>query len=126
MTDCQNHYSKRINPQVYANTSHYAHWNANSFDWWVNSNVYSSQRQYWSSSKYWPDYGDQLLNNVCSAAKANNIVIWSSGFEVTDHSANVMRNCASSPSHYFGVEGVEIKEAFTVIARQINQLRLTQ
>ena len=126
MTDGQNHYSKRINPQVYANTSHYAHWNANSFDWWVNRNVYSSQRQYWSSSKYWPDYGDQLLNNVCSAAKANNIVIWSIGFEVTDHSANVMRNCASSPSHYFGVEGVEIKEAFTVIARQINQLRLTQ
>lgn len=126
MTDGQNHYSKRINSQVYANSSHYAHWENNSFDWWVNRNVYSSQRQYWSSSKYWPDYGDSLLSSVCSAAKANNIVIWSIGFEVTEHSANVMRNCASSPSHYFGVEGVQIKEAFTAIARQINQLRLTQ
>ena len=37
-----------------------------------------------------------------------------------------MSNCASSPSHYFQVEGVEIKDAFEAIARQINQLRLTQ
>jgi hypothetical protein len=126
MTDGQNHYSKRINPSVYANSSHWAHWNSNSFDWWVYRNVYSSQRQYWSEEKYWPSFGDQLLSNVCSAAKDQNIVIWSIGFEVTDHSADVMRDCASSPSHYFGVEGVEIKEAFTAIARQINQLRLTQ
>ncbi len=126
MTDGQNHYSKRINPSVYANSSHYAHWNSNNFDWWVQRNVYSSQRQYWSSPKYWPEFGDQLLSNVCDAAKENNIVIWSIGFEVTTHSANVMRDCASSPGHYFGVEGVEIKEAFRAIARQINQLRLTQ
>ncbi|WP_298857691.1 TadE/TadG family type IV pilus assembly protein [uncultured Sulfitobacter sp.] len=126
MTDGENTSSKRINPSVYANTSHYAHWNNNNFDWWVNRNVYSSQRQYWSSSKYWTSFGDSLLNNICTVAKQNNIVIWSIGFEVSDRSADVMRNCASSPSHYFGVEGVEIKEAFTAIARQINQLRLTQ
>jgi hypothetical protein len=126
MTDGQNTSSKRINSQVYQNSSHYAHWNSNSFDWWVNRNVRSNERWMWSSSKYWPDYGDQLLDKVCDAAKAKNIVIWSIGFEVTDHSANVMRNCASSPSHFFRVEGVEIKEAFSAIARQINQLRLTQ
>ena len=39
---------------------------------------------------------------------------------------NVMRDCASSPSHFFRVEGVEIEDAFEAIARQINQLRLTQ
>ena len=33
MTDGQNHYSKRINTQVYANSSHYNHWNNNNFDW---------------------------------------------------------------------------------------------
>jgi hypothetical protein len=126
MTDGQNTSSKRINPSVYQNTSHYAHWNANSFDWWVNRNVRSNERYLWSTSKYWPDYGDTLLDNICDAAKAKNIVIWSIGFEVTDHSANVMRNCASSPSHFFRVEGVQITEAFRAIARQINQLRLTQ
>lgn len=126
MTDGQNHYSKRINTQVYANSSHYNHWNNNNFDWWVRNNVWSSNRHLWSTDKYWPSYGDSLLNNVCDAAKDNNIVIWSIGFEVTDHGANVMRDCASSPSHFFRVEGVEIREAFSAIARQINQLRLTQ
>jgi hypothetical protein len=67
-----------------------------------------------------------MLSNICQAAKDEHIVIWSIGFEVTDHGANVMQDCASSPSHFFRVEGVEISEAFEAIARQINQLRLTQ
>ena len=67
-------------------------------------------------------YSYRINNNYY----AKNIVIWSIGFEVTDYSAGVMRDCASSPSHFFRVEGVEIKEAFKAIARQINQLRLTQ
>jgi hypothetical protein len=67
-----------------------------------------------------------MLSNICAAARAKNIVIWSIGFEVSNHGANVMRDCASSPSHFFRVEGVEITEAFSAIARQINQLRLTQ
>lgn len=126
MTDGENTSSKRINPQVYANSSHYAHWNSYNFDWYVNNYVNWQQRSLWSESKYWTSFGDQLLNNVCTAAKQNNIVIWSIGFEVSDRSAGVMQNCASSPSHFFRVEGVQIKEAFSAIARQINQLRLTQ
>ena len=126
MTDGQNHYSYRINDNYYANYSHAAHWNNYSLDWYLNRYVNSWQHSQWKYLKYSPDYGDTLLNNVCNAAKAKNIVIWSIGFEVTDHSANVMRNCASSPSHFFRVEGVEIREAFSAIARQINQLRLTQ
>ncbi len=126
MTDGENTSSKRITPSVYANSSHYAHWNKYNFDWYVRNYVSSSSRSYWSSSKYWTSFGDSLLNNICTVAKEKNIVIWSIGFEVSDRSADVMRNCASSPSHFFRVEGVEIKEAFSAIARQINQLRLTQ
>mgnify|MGYP003627748558 FL=1 len=126
MTDGQNHYSYRINNNYYANASHAAHWNNYSLDWYLNRYVNSWQRSSWKYLKYWPEYGDSLLSNVCSAAKEKNIVIWSIGFEVTDYSAGVMRDCASSPSHFFRVEGVEIKEAFKAIARQINQLRLTQ
>jgi hypothetical protein len=37
-----------------------------------------------------------------------------------------MANCASSPAHYFNVQDLEIADAFNAIARQINQLRLTQ
>ena len=126
MTDGQNHYSYRINNNYYANASHAAHWSNYSLDWYLNRYVNSWQRSSWKYLKYWPEYGDSLLSNVCSAAKEKNIVIWSIGFEVTDYSAGVMRDCASSPSHFFRVEGVEIKEAFKAIARQINQLRLTQ
>lgn len=126
MTDGQNHYSYRINDNYYANYSHAAHWDRYSLDWYLNRYVSSYYHNRWKYLKYWPEYGDTLLSNVCSAAKAKNIVIWSIGFEVTDDSAEVMKDCASSPSHFFRVEGVEIRDAFSAIARQINQLRLTQ
>lgn len=126
MTDGQNHYSYRINDNYYANDSHTAHWSRYNLDWYLNRYVSSRYHDRFKYLKYWPDYGDSLLDNVCDAAKEKNIVIWSIGFEVTDHGADVMENCASSPSHFFRVEGVEIKDAFTAIARQINQLRLTQ
>ena len=126
MTDGQNHYSYRINDNYYANYSHAAHWDRYNLNWYLSRYVSSYYHNSFKYLKYWPDYGDSLLSNVCDAAKEKNIVIWSIGFEVTDHGANVMRDCASSPSHFFRVEGVEIKEAFRAIARQINQLRLTQ
>jgi hypothetical protein len=125
MTDGENTSSFRIPSRYYANYSHRAHWNRYNLDYYI--------RYYWGGrssdlkyTKYWSSYGDTLLNSVCDAAKDKNIVIWSIGFEVSDHGADVMRDCASSPSHFFRVEGVEIKEAFKAIARQINQLRLTQ
>jgi len=126
MTDGQHHYSYRIDDRYYANSSHAAHWNRYNLNWYLSRYVHSYYHDRFKYLKYWPDYGDSLLSNVCDAAKEQNIVIWSIGFEVTEHGANVMRDCASSPSHYFGVEGVEIKDAFEAIARQINQLRLTQ
>lgn len=67
-----------------------------------------------------------MLSNICTTAKDQGIVLWSVGFEVSDSSAGIMRSCASSPTHFFRVEGVEITEAFKAIASQINQLRLTQ
>ena len=126
MTDGQNHYSYRINDNYYANYSHAAHWDRYSLDWYLNRYVSSYYHNRWKYLKYWPEYGDTLLSNIRSAAKAKNIVIWSIGFEVTDDSAEVMKDCASSPSHFFRVEGVKIRDAFSAIARQINQLRLTQ
>ena len=69
---------------------------------------------------------NSLLDNICDAAKEKGIVVWSIGFEVDSTGADIMQNCASSPAHFFRVEGVEITEAFRTIARQLNQLRLTQ
>ncbi|MEC9102176.1 MAG: hypothetical protein VX878_00040, partial [Pseudomonadota bacterium] len=66
-----------------------------------------------------------LLQHICDAAKNNGILIYSIGFEISNTSAQAMEDCASSPSHFYRVEGVNISDAFSSIARQLVQLRLT-
>lgn len=66
------------------------------------------------------------LNAICNAAKDKNIVIFSVAFEAPDGGKNALRSCASTESHFFDVNGVEIEEVFSAIGRQINQLRLVQ
>lgn len=126
MTDGKNDRSNRINPSYYGNSSHYAHWNNWNFNRYLSQHVPSWQRNNWHYQKYDASKGDYLTSGICTAAKNAGIVVWSIGFEVDDHGATVMRDCASSPSHFFRVEGIEIRDAFEAIARQINQLRLTQ
>lgn len=76
---------------------------------------------------YWNDATkDAQLKDICDTAKANDVVIFTVGFEVTDYSASVMRDCASTPSHFYRVEGLDIEVAFASIKNQINQLKLTQ
>lgn len=66
------------------------------------------------------------LNDICDTAKQQGIVIFSIGFEVSTRSAEVLRNCATSPSHYFDVDGLELTTAFHSVAREISKLRLVQ
>ena len=63
---------------------------------------------------------------ICDLAKAEprNIVIYTIAFEAPSGAKTQMRNCASSPSHFFDVQGSEIDEVFQSIARQVRQLRL--
>ncbi len=127
MTDGENNYSNRIANWAYDSASDYVHWNNYNFNWWLSREVYWRDRHYYYTPNYYtPSKGDWLLDNICDAAKEKGIVIWAIGFEVGDHGANEMKRCASTPSHFFRVEGVEITEAFKAIARTINQLRLTQ
>lgn len=126
MTDGENVTTYRINPSVYANYNHRRHWSIYPLGWYLNRYVDYRDHWRWRQTRYTPAQADSMLQSICDAAKAQRIVIWSIGFEVGDHGAKVMRNCASSPSHFFRVEGVEISEAFSAIARQINQLRLVQ
>ncbi len=125
MTDGQNVDTTRIQPWYYNSPSEYAHWNRYPLHWYLNNYVRNSWSN-WRYTKYTSSQADDMLEDICDAAKAKGIVVWSVGFEVTDYSAGVMEDCASSPSHFFRVEGVEITEAFEAIAKQINQLRLTQ
>lgn len=66
------------------------------------------------------------LAAICTAAKDAGVLIFSIGFEAPYNGRQVMKNCASSDSHYYDVSGIEISEAFQAIARTINQLKLVQ
>ena len=125
MTDGENSSTQRIANWAYDSDSDYVHWDRYNFNYYLQAARVRNSSS-WYYTKYVKSQGDALLDNICDAAKAKGIVIWSIGFEVSNNGADVMENCASSPSHFFRVEGIEIEEAFKSIARQINQLRLTQ
>ncbi len=126
MTDGQHDQSFRLQDWAYDSESDIANWDRWNLFYYLNANVAYYKRSSFYYQKYNATLGDSLLEDICDAAKANNIVIWSIGFEVSNHGADVMRQCASSPSHFFRVQGTEIEQAFYSIARAINQLRLTQ
>ncbi|NUH64833.1 Tad domain-containing protein [Sulfitobacter sp. S0837] len=126
MTDGINVTTRRLVAEAYSQKDYRRHWSDFPLFYWLNENVRWQERHKYYWTKYTPTQADNLLENICDAAKAKGIVIWSIGFEVNEHGASVMKDCASSDSHFFRVEGVEIVDAFEAIARQINQLRLTQ
>ena len=126
MTDGENVDTYGITPQAYGSPSQRYHWATKGLVSWVEANVDRSRRSEFYFRRSSARNSDALLENVCNAAKDAGILVWSVGFEVGNHGANVMRNCASSPNHFFRVEGVEITEAFRSIARQLNKLKLTQ
>lgn len=66
------------------------------------------------------------LANVCTAAKANAITIFTIGFEVSGDATTQMTNCASSAGHYYPTSGTGISDAFKSISISIKKLRLTQ
>ena len=121
MTDGQNDFSDRISDWAYDHPSEYTHWNRYNLWYYLTNYVPSSQWGSFYYEKYTAAHGDTLMDSVCDAAKQNGIVVWAIGFEVTDHGAAQMENCASSPSHFFRVEGVEIADAFSAIAASDQQ-----
>ena len=69
---------------------------------------------------------DTRTLNICSASKDAGIIVFTIGFEAPSDVEPLLKSCASSDSHYFDVDGLEIQDAFSAIASSIRQLRLTQ
>ncbi len=70
---------------------------------------------------------DSRLEDICDAAKAGGrIEVFAIGFEAPQEGLDAMRNCASTISHYYDVQGTEISQAFDSIAGQISMLRLKE
>ncbi|RYG93167.1 hypothetical protein EU803_03430 [Loktanella sp. IMCC34160] len=69
---------------------------------------------------------DSRLANICAAARQSGIVIYTVAFEAPAHGQATLENCASSPNHFFIASGTNIADAFSAIATDIRQLKLTQ
>ena len=69
---------------------------------------------------------DARTRAICAAAKEKGVLIYSIGFEAPYDSQVLLKDCATTPSHYFNVSGTDISLAFSAIAADINRLRLVQ
>ncbi|NIY71096.1 hypothetical protein HCZ30_01450 [Marivivens donghaensis] len=127
MTDGENSNTQRIQSWAYDGESEYAHWNDYNFNYYLRRYVDQRYWQYYYYEKYTQSDGNRLLSDMCDAAKDAGIVVWTIGFEVDTYNGNqVMSDCASTPNHFFDVDGVSISDAFHAIATQINNLKLTR
>ncbi|WP_280114437.1 pilus assembly protein [Roseibium hamelinense] len=63
----------------------------------------------------------------CDFMKQNGVQIYTIGFQISSGSTadSLLNYCASSPSNYYFVEGLNIDDAFDAIAASVNALRIT-
>ncbi|WP_179214771.1 TadE/TadG family type IV pilus assembly protein [Octadecabacter ascidiaceicola] len=66
------------------------------------------------------------LSAICDAARNEGVVIYTVAFEAPTGGQEALRDCASTPSHYFDVAGTDISDAFSAIASDIRALKLTR
>ncbi|MEL6959060.1 MAG: pilus assembly protein TadG-related protein [Pseudomonadota bacterium] len=69
---------------------------------------------------------DDRLSDICAAARAQGIIVYTVAFEAPSAGQAALADCASSPSHYFDVSGTDISSAFAAIASDIRALKLTE
>lgn len=68
------------------------------------------------------------MNDICTYAKSKQIEIFTVAFDITAATAvTAMRNCASSPAHYFDAKDRQgLADAFKAIALSLQNVRITQ
>jgi hypothetical protein len=111
-------------PQVWGKYAIH-HFSRNFYD-----DISSSLESFWKYEPYETAANDNLADTRlaanCSAAKNKKIIVFTIGFEAPNWAKTMMRNCATSPAHYYDVQGIQISDAFNAIASTIQRLKLTQ
>lgn len=71
---------------------------------------------------------DSQMDDICTATKNKGVVVYTIGFEIgVGSTAEVeLKKCATSQAHYYRAEGINISDAFSSIASNVVNLRLTQ
>lgn len=94
-------------------------WAVRTWDWyedfsWLN----------YPGSSYGYTTKNSRLMNMCNAAKAQDITIFTIGFETTSSTKALLKDCATDDAFYFDVDGLDLSDAFASIAREISKLKL--
>ena len=127
----------------YANDTFNAHWQdlyairtyneINRDYFWDAYNNTSMTYSEYRAADYGIDYNvvnssraDDRLSDICEVARNEGIIIYTVAFEAHIGGRAALRDCASSASHYFDVQGTDISAAFSAIASDIRALKLTQ
>jgi hypothetical protein len=81
-----------------------------------------------SGSSSMVSYINSREEALCDAVKATGIVVYTIQFrDASTDNANRLRNCATTPDHYFHADNAqELQEAFDAIGSGIGDLRLTR
>ncbi len=68
------------------------------------------------------------FKKACNAAKAEDIQVYTIGFQIRSGSLpdQILAECASGPSYYYHVEGLDLTSTFQSIAAQVNALRISE
>ena len=68
------------------------------------------------------------MQSICTAIKNKGVVVYTIGFEVSKNGTaeKELKKCASSHAHYYPAKGIDITDAFSSIASNVVNLRLTQ
>jgi hypothetical protein len=103
-----------------------AHWAGNNFWFHLANTVDWTEWDDYYYRKYNRGQGNRWTTDICDAAKAQGITIWTVAFETNWRGRNTLNACATSPAHAFDADGTEISSVFTSIARAIRQVKLTQ
>lgn len=112
-------------PDLWAYTS--LDWNAdNNYAPWMGNSAASNDWYYDVYSYVGSTTKNARTKSICDATKDQSVLIYTIAFEAPEQGEIVLKDCASSISHFFSVDGVEIANAFDAIASSIRQLRLTQ
>lgn len=71
---------------------------------------------------------DNQMDDICTAIKDKGVVVYTIGFEVSvgGTAETELKKCATSPAHYYRAQGININDAFSSIASNVVNLRLTQ
>ena len=103
-------------------------WGRMSPDWYQDMTGNDAYSDYTGSQYDNGSTKNNRMGEICTATKAENVVVYTIGFEISagGTAETELKSCASSHAHYFRAEGVNINDAFSAIASDVVNLRLTQ